>query len=214
MIYSSYQEDNSELIKEAAELYLRPGMVISDPTYGRGVFWKKIDLSKYKFLASDIETCPKAAYDFRKLPYEDKSIDAVVFDPPYVHNPGDMLVNDNYKNKETTKGFYHDDIKKLYFEGMCEAERILKDEGFLWIKCKDEIESGFQRWSHIELYNLALKLGFYAKDLFILTQKIDPVIQIKIQLHARKNHSYLWIFKKPNKKEKKFLRQQIIKNGL
>lgn len=65
----------------------------------------------------------------------------------------------------------------------------------------DEIESSIQRWSHIELYEIALRLKFYAKDLFVLTQKSRPCIQHKKQQHARKNHSYLWVFKKPGKQE-------------
>ena len=64
------------------------------------------------------------------------------------------------------------------------------------VKCKDEIESGRQRWSHIEVHEIARRLGMANQDLFVLTQKHDPMIQSPNQQHARKNHSYLWIFKK------------------
>jgi hypothetical protein len=118
-----------------------------------------------------------------------------------------MIINANYKNSETTKGFYHKDIINLYHDGMLEAKRILKNpNGLLWVKCKDEIESSYQRWSHIEIYKIALELGFYGKDFFVLTQNIKPVIQHK-QQHSRKNQSYLWIFKLPNEREKKELKR-------
>ena len=204
-LYTAYTGNNDELIKAVANFYLKDGDTVADPTFGKGVFWKKIDTTKYKFFPSDLKTCPQAPYDFRKLPYETGTFDAVIFDPPYCHNPGNMMINDNYQNKETTKGMYHNDIIKLYLEGIMEAKRILKNEGQLWVKCKDEIESGFQRWSHTELKEIAEKLGFYTKDFFILVQKMNPIVQIKIQQHARKNHSYLWVFKKPNKKEERFL---------
>jgi hypothetical protein len=91
---------------------------------------------------------------------------------------------------------YHDDILDLYTSGMSEAWRVLKWGGYLWVKCKDELESSTQRWSHIELFLIAVELGFYAKDLFILTQTQNPIIQHKAQQHSRKNHSYLWVFEK------------------
>ena len=56
--------------------------------------------------------------------------------------------------------------------------------------------------------NLQLKL--FAKDMFVLVQTKYPVIQHKNQKHARKNHSYLWIFKKPMEREKKLLKKHNI----
>jgi hypothetical protein len=198
-IYTSYTCNNYTLIANAAALFFQDGWTIADVTYGKGVFWRSVDVSKYIFHPSDIMTCPDTAYDFKHLPYEDASHDVVVFDPPYAHNPGRMIVNDNYQNAETTKGFYHKDIMQLYYDGMKEAYRVLKVDGLLLVKCKDEIESSLQKMSHIEIYNYAVNvLEMIAEDLFILTQKNAPVIQFKKQQHARKNHSYLWIFRKRN----------------
>ena len=195
-IFTSYTGDNSDLIRDVSKLYLVKGMVVADVTYGRGVFWRKVDVSMFSFFPSDLKTCPDTTYDFRHLPYKNESTDVVVFDPPYVHNPGNMMMESRYKNLETTKGLYHDDILILYKQGMIEAWRILRVGGLLWVKCKDEIESSTQRWSHVELLIEANKLGYYAKDLFVVTQKSPAVVQHVKQMHARKNHSYLWIFEK------------------
>jgi hypothetical protein len=196
-VYTSYQGNNNLLIEKVAALYLHEGDRIADVTYGKGVFWRNIDTSKYQFFPSDIMTCPTASFDFRNLPYGDNDFDAAVLDPPYVHNPGSMIINDNYKNKETTKGFYHKDIIQLYREGMVEARRVLTVGGLLLVKCKDEIESSKQYMSHIEIHDIAVKeLGFSVQDLFVLTQKCSPIVQHKVQKHARKNHSYLWVFKR------------------
>jgi ubiquinone/menaquinone biosynthesis C-methylase UbiE len=132
----------------------------------------------------------------------------VAFDPPYVHNPGTMIINDSYQNAETTKGLYHNDITKLYQDGMKEAYRILKPNGIMLVKCKDEVESSVQRWSHIEFLLVASKMGMYAKDLFVVTQKNLPAIQHKKQVHARKNHSYLWVFVKMEEKDKRIVVQR------
>jgi methylase of polypeptide subunit release factors len=202
-IYTSYQSNNDLLIERVASLYFKDGDSIADVTYGKGVFWRAIDTTKYQFHPSDLLTCPNAQYDFRKLPYDDNTMDVVVFDPPYVHDPGSMLINDNYKNKETTKGFRHKDIINLYREGMTEAIRLIKTNGLLLVKCKDGIECSKQYMSHIEIHDIAItELKLFVQDLFILTQKNDPIIQHKVQHHARKNHSYLWVFgqSKPGKR--------------
>jgi hypothetical protein len=196
-IYTSYTCNNDLLFNRVEQLYFKSGFRVADVTFGKGVFWKLIDLDKYDFYASDIITCPEAPYDFRSLPqdiYGDESFDVVVFDPPYAHNPGQMIVDANYQNASTTKGFYHKDIINLYREGRVEAKRILKVGGFLLVKCKDEIESSVQKRSHIEIWQIALELGFVDKDLFVLTQKTHPTIQHLPQKHARKNNSFLWVF--------------------
>jgi hypothetical protein len=43
----------------------------------------------------------------------------------------------------------------------------------------------------------AIKYGFYPKDLFILLAK-NRLNDGRVQQHARKYHSYFWVFKKQN----------------
>jgi hypothetical protein len=188
-IYTAQQGTNADLIAAVARLYLRPGLRVADVTYGRGVFWQKVDLSQIDLLGTDLAD----GTDFRELPYTDQSVDVVVLDPPYMHNPGRPQVD--YRNVETTRGMSHADIMLLYTEGMREAMRVLRLGGLLWVKCQDEIESGRQCWSHIEIEQDARDLGFCAVDLFVLVRPAATV-QVKRQLHARKNHSYLWVFRR------------------
>lgn len=194
-VYSCVKGKNCDLIERVCDLYLTDGMKVADVTYGKGAFWKHVDTAVYDFRPTDL----KDGVDFRELPYRDESLDIVVLDPPYAHNPGQMFVDATYNNAATTKGMYHKDIIDLYKQGMQEAHRVLVGGGLIWVKCQDEIESSVQKYSHIELYEIARELGFYAKDLFVLMQESNPTIQHKNQKHARKNHSYLWIFKKGGK---------------
>jgi DNA modification methylase len=173
-----------------------PKLKIADVTYGRGVFWRQVDLSDYDFQASDLITVPDHRHDFRHLPYEDNEFDVVVLDPPYRHDPGTWLTK-NYQNVETTMGLSHEGIINLYRDGMREALRVLRPGGTAWVKCQDEVQSGKQMWSHIEIYNSALQFGFLAQDLFVFVQRTAPKIQNPSQKHARRNHSYLWILQKP-----------------
>jgi hypothetical protein len=55
--------------------------------------------------------------------------------------------------------------------------------------------------SHIEIHDIAVKeLQMEVLDFFVLTQKSNPVIQHKHQQHARKDHSYLWVFARVSKR--------------
>lgn len=128
----------------------------------------------------------------------------IVLDPPYVHNPGRHMTDSRYNNRETTGGQSHADIRNLYRDGMAEAMRILRPGGRLLVKGKDQIESGKQNWSQTELLCDAVSLGLYGRDLFILVPTSRTVMgRWKVQLHARKVHSFLWVFEKPDRTDRR-----------
>jgi SAM-dependent methyltransferase len=204
---------NADLIANVAKLYLAAGALVADVTYGKGVFWRKCGHHSCTIFASDLSPIPPLAAqedflsplrilplaaDFRHLPYETRSLDIVVLDPPYIHNPGKHMMDARYNNAATTSGMYHRDIlAQLYLPGILEAARVLKPSGQLWVKCKDEIESGMQQWSHREVYDLALALDYFtAKDCAHLGPSAPNDNRWKRQLHLRKNHSTLWIFER------------------
>jgi hypothetical protein len=205
---------NADLIAEVTKLYRLDGLRVADITYGQGSFWRKVDTSGFTFLASDLFLDPvltsqgilwSTQYpsflvaDICALPYQPSSINVVVFDPPYLHNAGPNLeMNWLYRNHQTTQGMYHADIlRDLYARGIQEAARVLQPDGMLWVKGKDEIESGVQCWSHGEVRLAAERCGFTTQDLFFLTTQAS-LTQLKAphhrQYHARKNTSWLWIF--------------------
>ena len=185
-IYTSGYSLNADLIKEVTNLYFDKNDLIADVTFGKGAFWRKIDLSEYQIHGSDLKT----GVDFRNLPYEDDSFDHSCIDPPYARIQNLKGMTDCYN---TTRYQTHEGIINLYREGLEELKRITKSKGYILCKCQDEIYGGKQKWSHIEILNVATELELYAKDLFILTSKKNPK-PIFRQLHARKNHSYLWVF--------------------
>lgn len=186
IIYTVHHGCNSKLIKNAVTLYFKKGSRIADVTYGRGVFWKDIDKSQYEIVGTDI----MMGVDFRQLSYQDNAFDNGAIDPPYTRNQGLQGMIDCYKVKEMT----HNDIVHMYREGLSELKRTISNKGYILCKCQDEIYGGKQYWTHEEIKNIAEKeLGMCAEDLFILvnTKRPKPVHK---QKHARKNHSYLWVF--------------------
>lgn len=206
-VVSVVHGDNADLIEEVSRLYLQPEMVVADVTFGMGAFWTRADTDEFYLLASDIDPSKEEwlakkklrgifiEADFTALPYEDESVDIVVLDPPYIHSPGKHMTDARYGNSATTKGMYHADIMDLYRDGMGEAMRVLKPGGFLWVKCKDQVMSSTQQWSHIDLFHIADRLGMYQRDLFVLVPTSRTSMgRWKTQFHARKVHSYLLVF--------------------
>ena len=201
--------NNADLIAEVARLYIPDGAQVADVTWGKGAFWKKVDTSSFTVQGSDV--APHIGgygdivqADFRELPYADESFDVVVLDPPYVHNPGKHMTDARYNNAATTTGMSHNDIRNLYRDGMREAMRVLRPGGRIFVKGKDEIESGKQCWSQTELLLDATSLGLYGKDSFVLVPTSRTAMgRWTKQLHARKVHSFLWVFEKPVKTDRR-----------
>lgn len=192
---SSVIGKNEDLLPVILNVYAQPGFKIADVTYGNGNFWKKADLTLYEFHPSDLKT---NGVDFRDLPYLDNSFDLVVLDPPYMHgSPAPVIegLDQTYRNNHRG-GYGAKFVYDLYRDGMDEAKRVLKPKGILLVKCQDQVESGKNCFDHIVIYNDALELGFMAEDLFVLTRLGNPMMRHKHQQHARKNHSYMWVFRK------------------
>lgn len=201
-VVSVVHGNNADLISHIAPLYLPRGARVRDVTWGKGVFWRKLERADVQVIGSDIAdhiaTDGVIQADFRFLPDGDASVDVVVLDPPYIHNPGQHPTDTRYNNAATTGGMSHLDIRELYRDGMREAMRVLRPGGRLWVKGKDEIESGRQCWSHVELHADAVNLGYYVKDSFILVPPSRTSMRRwDTQKHARKVHSFLWVFEKP-----------------
>ena len=198
-------------------------------TYGKGVFWRQVDISKYELLASDLKTkgLPKefqGGIDCRKLPYINDYLDALVFDPPYMHTPGgtahnghqnfeSYYANNAEQNHEILKQIwketdgkppkYHEAVLDLYFRTGKEAWRVLKENGVFIVKCQDEVCTNRQRLTHIEITIEFDKYGFITEDLFVVMRNNKPgVSRMKKQYHARKNHSYFMVYRKPKQKRK------------
>ena len=200
LIFSSFTAGNEQAFPQILSLYVKPGSIVADVTYGKGVFWRNISPTAYDLRASDIQT----GVDCRDLPYEDGEIDCVVLDPPYMHTPGGTAYNgyaeyeSYYRNNGTgnrTGSKYHEAIIDLYYQAGKEAYRVLRDRGVLVVKCQDEVCSNRQRFTHVEIMQAYEELGYVAEDLFVIVRNNRPGVSRAVrQVHARKNHSYFLVF--------------------
>jgi len=203
---SAYAGTSDEVFPVVISLYVDPGSVVADVTYGKGVFWKLVPLGLYDLKATDIST----GVDCRELPYADGSLDCVVFDPPFMHSPGGsahaghQLFEANYRNNEASiDKSDHGALLDLYFKASDEAFRVLKKHGVYIIKCQDETCSNTQRLTHVEIINELAKKQFVIEDLFVMVRHAKPgVSRVSEQLHARKRHSYFLVFLKQKRKKR------------
>ncbi len=195
-ILTARRGTNADLFRDALEMYACPGDRIADVTYGAGRFWQKVDASRYDLLASDLAD---GGPDCRALPYDAKSLDGIVIDPPYIpSHDGDLKESIDVVYRVNESGLRSAaDVLGLYQAALREAARCLRAGGVAFVKCQDTCENHEQHWLHIQIYAAALSSDFVAEDLFVLVLDGAPTMRQPSQQHARKNHSYLWVFRLP-----------------
>jgi hypothetical protein len=172
-----------------------------DCTYSKGNFWKDLPSPVNK---SDIypvnDTVIEASSE--NLPFENNTMKSIMYDPPFViagksyrdNKDGSSIIAkrfEGYENFNQLKSNYYNTLKELY--------RVCDDKGYVVFKCQDTVSGGKNHFTHVMIMNMALSLGFYPKDLFILTSKMrinSFGTKWTKQEHARKYHSYFIVLQK------------------
>jgi hypothetical protein len=65
LVFSAHVGTNDEAFPHVVKLYVPPRSKVADVTYGRGVFWKGLDLTQFELHPSDLGQ----GVDSRALPY-------------------------------------------------------------------------------------------------------------------------------------------------
>lgn len=189
---------NAELIADCFELgYLSDEWLTLDCTFGEGVFHKV--RSPKRLIATDKDPYKSlfgSSVDFRYLPFKDRAFDCVIYDGPYKlqGTSNETNMDERYGTKETVRW---QDRMQLLHDGFEECARVLGN-GFLLAKCQAQVCSGAVRWQDVEYINHGYELGLDLVDRFdILSYRAQP--DGRSQVHARRNHSTLLIFKRKKK---------------
>lgn len=193
-LIKTVESDQIVILQNIMKLFCPEGFEC-DPTYSKGNFYKGglIPQPKYKFdLAPQVDGVIQA--DCRNIPLPIDSINSLIFDPPFV---GASIKDGKTGIIKDRFGFMRKvtDLWGMYKEALLEFHRVLKPNGVLVFKCQDVVEDHKNFFSHCQIMKDAIQAGFYPKDLFILTAE-NRIIQhnLKKQEHARKYHSYFWVF--------------------
>ncbi len=191
-IIKSISFSQDEILQNIVALHTGP--IHADVTFGSGCFYKKgIAWPELWFDPAPRKPGVIAA-DVCRLPLRNYSLRSVMFDPPFLikTGPGAKL-----KERFGCPVGNMRDLWGFYFLAMKEIHRVLVPGGWLVFKCQDGVLSGVNHFTHLVVCEWGVKLGFKPVDLFILLanhRMTDPTH--KTQKHARKYHSYFWVFKK------------------
>lgn len=201
-VYSS----NHDVIKNIMELYDIEQFDL-DCTYSRGLFWKDLKGPKIKSdLAPITEETIQA--DSENLPFEDGQMKSIMYDPPFVisgklykeNKDGSSVIAKRFEGYTT-----YEKLTNNYYKSLKELYRITEKGGFVVMKCQDTVSGGKNHFTHAMIMSMAMEIGFYPRDLFILLAKMRINSfggKWNRQLHARKYHSYFWVFEKTKPKVK------------
>ena len=199
MIESVITGTNAHLIATIAPLWIDDTHVVLDTTYGRGNFWTEY---RPKSLCSNDRNPNSPAdhhFDFCDLPWYDP-FHTVVFDPPYVVKGGrqtsgieDMDNRYGLTEAPTSPAV----MRQLHTAGMTECNRVLVPGGILLMKVGDYISSGQYQSGLDHVTFVAAMLGLEKQDLFIHHSGTGPQPERERQVHSRRAHTYLVVYRKP-----------------
>lgn len=193
---------NEEGFARILALYARPGQTIADPTFGNGRFWRNVERGHYDVRATDLN---RDGVDLRALPYGAESVDVAVLDPPYRYTPLKNIKQDDAPGHGKVDGLYNlqaaqlkntQQVIDLYVAGFAEAHRVLRQGGFLIVKCQDTVQDGKNIWVHCLLMDKAADLGFACRDLLVVAPASVLKTRWERQRHLRKGHSYFLVLRK------------------
>jgi len=193
--YGSVFSSEQELLRTILKIHNESKDIELDPMYNKGMFYKKGILEKPK-QCFDINPIGEFVLkgDATNLNIESNSVNSMILDPPFLFGIHGKT-EENVCSKRYTIIDSFDDLIKLYKGILKESYRVLKHNGLLIFKCQDYTDSK-TTMTHCFVYNWALELGFYAKDLAILNKQNKIFNPNTTQRHLRKVHSYFWVFVK------------------
>ncbi len=188
---------NAHLIVDCARLgYLQPEWNTLDATYGRGKFWTIWRPEKLTTNDIDPESDADHHCDFRDLPFSDGEFDAAIYDPPYITGGGDRSTIDDFNDRYGLDVVPRNgkELRKIIDAGFVEVARCVRDRGFVLVKCKNYVESGFEAGVFL-LWKLAVDAGHELVDALNHVGGTGPQPPHATQRHSRSNYSTLLVFK-------------------
>ena len=200
-IIPSIGYDQHEILLDIMELHCPKGFEL-DPTYCEGGFYRHSGVPRPQYCFDIKPHRPECEQsDCRHLPLEDKSIRSAIFDPPFFattwKSSSRGLMPIKYSCCESMP-----ELHQLYEDSLRELYRVLFPQGVLIFKCQDSVHGRQNYFTHVWVCNKAEEIGFQAIDLFIKLNKSAPIPwNFQTQHHARKMHSYFWVFKKKGRNE-------------
>ena len=193
------------LLDAMFDFYAPEAQKIMDVACNKRRMWKKSRWADQVIYCDiDYMMSPEIVCDWSQMPFRDKSIDVIVYDPPHlpVAAASDKSMPHYIKNyglKSSTKG---DNIKMLHYSFLMEAKKVLKFDGLIFAKIKDYVHNHRYQWNLFMFNQEVIKAEMVPCDLII---KRDPCGgnlksgRWKKAYHAKNVHCY-WVIIRNSKK--------------
>lgn len=147
-IYTSSDLSSAEAVSSLLTICFPDANSIFDPTYGNGRFWPSKPTNRFWSSDFNLSRSRNFCADFTAIPLRDKSVDVVVFDPPFQPATTDGIIGTTFS--KPVKGI--NTLKALVLLGAREASRVAS-KGII-IKCQDYIHDHKPVWMSFWLYDL------------------------------------------------------------
>jgi hypothetical protein len=196
-VVKSFSSSEEEILVAIMRLHNDGRPFDVDPCYSIGGFYRSgvVPPPRLKFDAAPMTGGTQLA-SADNLPLADGSVASVVFDPPFMFNPHGSALTKNAASLRYTMFDTWDALERMYRGALAEFARVLASGGIVAFKCQDYTDTR-TTMTHCLVYQWAIEAGFYAKDIFIRIRDHGPAYNPALkQKHARKHHSYWWIFVK------------------
>lgn len=193
-IIKSISRNQTEILSNILQLYVKAPTFDCDLTYSIGNFYLQLPKPQLKFDKFPQMKEVKPLEEVSEI--KDNSLHSVVIDLPFIITYGksakQLKIAQRFNSFPSLKDLYDTNTEMLIL-----AYRILRRGGYLIMKTMDFTFPTKQVWVSNFVQNKATELGFTLEDTFILVADKRPLhIQGTTQRHARKFHSYFFVLKK------------------
>lgn len=186
----SVSSNQNEILKWILRLYNDGVTFDADLTASKLIFYKQIHRPEFLFDKFPQLDEVKSLSEADSLP--DESFSSIVYDLPFVVSQGKTsIIKDRFTYFTSTEELF-----SVNDEMLERAYRLLKKQGILVVKTMDIVYAGKQYWVSDYVLNKAKEKGLELLEKFILVAKFKLFSRTHTQHHARKCHSYFFVFRK------------------
>ena len=177
------------------ELHFPGAQSVYDGTWGKGTFWK--DCRDLRVVGGDIQSARAKTLvaDVTNLPLKDRIFDVGVIDLPFMHGKGKNAGAHTFRDFGDIKN--QAAFVRQTIDGAVELQRVTR-LGFI-VKCKDIVESGTLRLSHVDvIIGIQQELAVKPADIAVY---VPPVVLANDPKwgppkHFRRQESYFLVYRK------------------
>lgn len=194
-VIKSVSDNQDEILFNILRLYVGESSFDCDLTYSVGVFYRNLPQPsmKYdKYPQLDDVLYLEQAYDI-----ENGSLHSVVVDLPFIVKSSEKDAQSSMIAQRFNCFYSVEELYQANVDMLNLAYCKLQKGGYLIMKTMDFVYGTKQYWVSNFVQDKAAATGFILEDTFILVSK-HKILSAKIgeQRHARKFHSYFFVFKK------------------